>query len=82
MKDIESERQKACQQRIHELERERRELEKANGQPSTLLRQDLNDFNARMKTLYTSIFQGSKELSIRKNDLIRQIRGNDSDEQY
>lgn len=30
-----------------------------------------------MKKLYTDIFQGSKELSIRKSDLIKQIRGND-----
>jgi hypothetical protein len=34
-----------------------------------------------MKTLYTNIFQGSKELSIRKSDLIKQIRGNDLEEQ-
>jgi hypothetical protein len=33
-----------------------------------------------MKGLYTSIFQGSKELSIRKSDLIRQIRGNEGEE--
>ena len=41
------------------------------------LRNDLEEFRRKMKTLYTDIFQGSKELSIRKNDLIRQIRGND-----
>jgi hypothetical protein len=33
-----------------------------------------------MKVLYTNIFQGSKELSIRKSDLIKQIRGNDLEE--
>ena len=33
-----------------------------------------------MKSLYTSIFQGSKELSIRKSDLIRQIKGNEIEE--
>ena len=41
------------------------------------LRQDLEDFRGKMKSLYTSIFQGSKQLSIRKSDFIRQIKGHD-----
>jgi len=44
------------------------------------LRNDLEEFKTRMKGLYTNIFQGSKELSIRKSDLIRQIKGNDIEE--
>lgn len=44
------------------------------------LRDELQVFRGKLKELYTNIFQGSKELSIRKSDLIRQIRGNDLEE--
>jgi hypothetical protein len=44
------------------------------------LRREMEEFRSKMKILYTSIFQGSKELSIRKNDLIRQIKGNEGEE--
>lgn len=46
----------------------------------TTLRKELEDFRGKMKGLYTTIFQGSKELSIRKSDLTKQIRGNDLEE--
>ena len=35
-----------------------------------------------MKGLYMSMFQGSKQLSIRKSDFIRQIKGNNEGDDY
>jgi hypothetical protein len=46
------------------------------------LKIELEDFRGRMKSLYLSIFQGSKQLSIRKSDFIRQIKGNEDEQVY
>lgn len=55
-------------------------MEKGPSENIITLRKELEDFRGKMKGLYTTIFQGSKELSIRKSDLIKQIRGNDLEE--
>lgn len=41
------------------------------------LKSELEEFRGKMKALYMSIFQGSKQLSIRKSDFIRQIKGHE-----
>lgn len=44
---------------------------------NSVLPNELSEFKVKIKALYTHIFQGTKELSIRKNDLLKQIRGLD-----
>ncbi len=36
---------------------------------------EISEFKNKIKALYTHIFQGTKELSIRKNDFVKQVRG-------
>lgn len=72
--ETQSQRQKAADKRVKELDSVRKDSVSSS---MTNLRREMEEFRGRMKQLYTNIFQGSKELSIRKNDLIRQIRGND-----
>jgi hypothetical protein len=55
-------------------------MDKGPSENITTLKNELEDFRVKMKKLYTDIFHGSKELSIRKSDLIKQIRGNDLEE--
>ena len=38
------------------------------------IKKDMEDFKLKIRGLYSLIFQGSKVLSIRKNDLVRQIK--------
>ena len=80
MRDTLTAKQQAVDKRIRELEQEGMADERGS-ETLSRLRNELEEFRRRMKTLYTDIFQGSKELSIRKNDLIRQIRGNDLEEE-
>ena len=80
LKDIENKKAKAIEKRVRELEQEKFN-EQRGSETLSHLGNDLEEFRRKMKMLYTDIFQGSKELSIRKNDLIRQIRGNELEEE-
>ena len=79
LKEAEANKQKAVNGRIRELEKELGEDRRPSKDMSDL-RVELEDFRVKMKGLYMSIFQGSKQLSIRKSDFIRQIKGNEGEE--
>ena len=79
MKETQNNKQKAVNARIRELEKELGE-DRRESRDMQNLGTELEEFRGKMKTLYMSIFQGSKHLSIRKSDFIRQIKGNDSED--
>ena len=69
-------KQKAIDKRVKELQKEKF-TDRAVTENIGKMKGELQEFRGKMKDLYKIIFQGSKELSIRKNDLIHQIQGND-----
>ena len=79
MRETSANKQKAINARVRELERELAE-DRPESRDMQNLRSEMEDFRGKMKGLYMSIFQGSKQLSIRKSDLIRQIKGHEADD--
>lgn len=71
--EIERAKQKAIETRVRELEGELRKIN--SDHTSSAMPSEISEFKTKIKALYTHIFQGTKELSIRKNDLVKQIRG-------
>ena len=79
IKETQNSKQRAINARVRELEKELGEDRKESREMQNL-GAELEEFRGKMKGLYMSIFQGSKHLSIRKSDFIRQIKGNEGED--